>query len=132
MAYDFLVPGDPLTPGWASTTGARRIDAATSALVAAHHQRAALVQDARVLLEAIGGPEAPAAWRGALPVTYRVGGGPLVVHMRVRSDDRVRPIWTVTGDDPRQRAAGPAGDRRQPPRCVDLRRRRSRRAGRRR
>jgi len=35
--------------------------------------------------------------RGALPVTYRVGGGPLLVHMRVRSDDRVRPIWTVTG-----------------------------------
>ena len=25
------------------------------------------------------------------------GGGPLVVRMRVRADDRVRPIWTVTG-----------------------------------
>jgi len=50
-----------------------------------------------VLLESIGGPEAPPEWRGALPLTYRLGGGPLVVHMRVRADDRVRPIWTVTG-----------------------------------
>ena len=50
-----------------------------------------------MLLESIGGPEAPSEWRGALPLTYRLGGGPLVVHMRVRADDRVRPIWTVTG-----------------------------------
>ena len=28
IVYDFRVPGDPLTPGWASVPGARRIDAA--------------------------------------------------------------------------------------------------------
>ena len=54
-------------------------------------------KDARVILESLGGPEAPPEWRGALPLTYRLGGGPLVVRMRVRADDRVRPIWTVTG-----------------------------------
>src|SRR5262249_8254424 len=27
VVYDFLVPGDPLTPGWASLPGARRIEA---------------------------------------------------------------------------------------------------------
>ena len=53
--------------------------------------------DAQVLLGALGGPEAPAEWRGALPLTYRIGGGPAVVRMRVRADDRVRPVWTVTG-----------------------------------
>ena len=27
IVFDFMVPGDPLTPGWASLPGARRIDA---------------------------------------------------------------------------------------------------------
>ena len=31
-----------------------------------------------------------------LPITYRVGGEQPVVRMRVKSDDAVRPIWTVT------------------------------------
>ena len=98
VAFDFLVPGDPLTPGWASTADAPRVtrDQALSLPRIMSAPLSAL--DARVLLEAMGGPEAPSAWRGALPLTYRVGGGPLVVHMRIRSDDRVRPIWTVTGE----------------------------------
>ena len=33
---------------------------------------------------------------GALPITYTMGGA-ATVRMRVRLDDRVRPIWTVTG-----------------------------------
>ena len=49
-----------------------------------------------MLLESIGGPEAPPS--GAAPCRWiRLGGGPLVVRLRVRADDRVRPIWTVTG-----------------------------------
>jgi N-acetylated-alpha-linked acidic dipeptidase len=32
-----------------------------------------------------------------MPITYRVGPGPARVRMTVRSDDAVRPIWTVTG-----------------------------------
>ena len=54
-------------------------------------------RDARVLLDALQGPEAPAAWKGGLPITYRVGAGPAAVRMRVQMDDKVRPIWTVTG-----------------------------------
>ena len=50
-----------------------------------------------MILEALGGPAVPLGWRGALPVTYRVGPGPARVSMNVRMDDRVRPIWTVTG-----------------------------------
>ncbi len=97
VAFDFLVPGDPLTPGWASTKDAPRVTRDQALSLPRIMSAPLSAVDARVLLEAIGGPEAPAAWRGALPVTYRVGGGPLLVHMRVRSDDRVRPIWTVTG-----------------------------------
>ena len=54
-------------------------------------------RDAHVILESLGGPEAPAGWRGGLPLAYRAGGGPTSVRMRVRNDDRVRPVWTVTG-----------------------------------
>ncbi|MEO7270535.1 MAG: transferrin receptor-like dimerization domain-containing protein, partial [Vicinamibacterales bacterium] len=96
-AYDFLVPGDPLTPGWASTADAPRVTRDQAVSLPRIMSAPLSATDARVLLEAIGGPEAPPAWRGALPITYRIGGGPLVVRLRVRSDDRVRPIWTVTG-----------------------------------
>jgi N-acetylated-alpha-linked acidic dipeptidase len=50
-----------------------------------------------VLLDALRGPEAPLAWKGGLPITYRVGPGPAPVRMRIQMDDKVRPIWTVTG-----------------------------------
>ena len=95
--YDFRVPGDPLTPGWASVPGARRISR-TDAISLPKIMSAPLSwRDARVLLEALQGPEAPAAWKGGLPITYRVGAGPALVRMRVEMDDKVRPIWTVAG-----------------------------------
>jgi N-acetylated-alpha-linked acidic dipeptidase len=97
IAYDFLAPGDPLTPGWPSTPGTPRLARTDAAALPAIISAPLSWQDARVLLESMGGPEAPAEWRGTLPLTYRVGGGPLVVRMRVRTDDRIRPIWTVTG-----------------------------------
>ena len=39
----------------------------------------------------------PETWRGAGAFTYRAGPGQTVVRLRVRTDDRVRPVWTVTG-----------------------------------
>jgi N-acetylated-alpha-linked acidic dipeptidase len=96
IVYDFMVPGDPLTPGWPSLPGARRIPAAEAASLPRIMSAPLSYKDARVILEAIGGPEVPKEWRGALPLTYRAGPGPATVRMRVRSDDRIRPIWTVT------------------------------------
>jgi len=97
IVYDFLVPGDPLTPGWASTRGARRIDAGEAVSLPKIMSAPLSYKDARVILEALGGPEAPSAWKGALPIAYRVGGGPAKVRMRVQMDNAVRPIWTVIG-----------------------------------
>ncbi|HEY6893093.1 MAG TPA: M28 family metallopeptidase, partial [Rhodanobacteraceae bacterium] len=97
IVYDFRVPGDPLTPGWASVPGARRIARADAASLP-HIMSAPLSwRDARVILEAMNGPDAPPAWKGGLPITYRVGPGPVAVRLRVQMDDTVRPIWTVTG-----------------------------------
>ena len=68
-----MVPGDPLTPGWASVPGAKRIpieDAMSApkimALPLSWH-------DAKPLLENMDGPVAPENWQGglALPVSPR-------------------------------------------------------------
>jgi N-acetylated-alpha-linked acidic dipeptidase len=97
VVYDFMVPGDPLTPGWASVPGVRRIPASEAVSLPKIVSAPLSYKDARVILEHLGGPEAPPAWRGALPLTYRLGGTEAIVRLRVRSDDRIRPIWTVTG-----------------------------------
>jgi N-acetylated-alpha-linked acidic dipeptidase len=97
IVYDFMVPGDPLTPGWASVPGARRIPRSEAVSLPRIVSAPLSYQDARVILEAMNGPDAPNEWHGALPITYRVGGEQPVVRMRVKSDDSVRPIWTVTG-----------------------------------
>src|SRR5262249_58103611 len=90
------VPGDPLTPGWASVPGAKRI-AASEAISLPKIMSAPLSwKDARPILEALGGAEAPSAWQGGLPLTYRVGDRSARVRLHVRLDDRLRPIWTVT------------------------------------
>ena len=96
VVYDFRVPGDPLTPGWASLPGARRIPAAEAISLPKIMSAPLSWRDARVLLEAMRGPEAPASWQGGLPITYHVGPSRAAAHLRVRMDEGVRPIWTVT------------------------------------
>jgi N-acetylated-alpha-linked acidic dipeptidase len=97
VVYDFMVPGDPLTPGWASIKGARRIDASDAESLPRIISAPLSHRDARPILEALAGPVAPKTWQGGLPIKYRIGPGPAKVRLRVRSDDGVRPIWTVTG-----------------------------------
>jgi len=94
--YDFNVPGDPLTPGWPSLPGERRIKPEEAVSLPKIMSSPLSWRDARVILAALGGPESPAAWKGGLPITYHAGAGPATVHMRLKMDDAVRPIWTVT------------------------------------
>jgi N-acetylated-alpha-linked acidic dipeptidase len=96
IVYDFRVPGDPLTPGWASVPGAKRIAREDAVSLPKIMSAPLSWKDAGVILAALRGPEAPLSWQGGIPLTYRVGVGPATVHMRVRMDDAVRPIWTVT------------------------------------
>ena len=95
ISYDFMVPGDPLTPGWASVDGARRIAAADSKAVPRIIAVPLSYRDARPLLEALGGPETPESWKGALPIVYRAGPGPAVVRVEVQMDGKTRSIWDV-------------------------------------
>jgi N-acetylated-alpha-linked acidic dipeptidase len=97
ITYDFIIPGDPLTPGWASLDGARRIPVAEATSVPKIIAVPISANDAAPLLKALTGPVAPPAWQGALPFTYRVGAGPATVRVNVKMDDRTRSIWVVEG-----------------------------------
>jgi N-acetylated-alpha-linked acidic dipeptidase len=83
------VPGDPLTPGWASVPGARRISPADAASLPTIISAPMSYKDARVILDALGSPHIKKdAWTPPRELP--------VVRMKVRADDLVRPIWTVT------------------------------------
>src|ERR1700693_1464163 len=74
ITYDFLEPGDPLTPGWASVPGAKRI-APEQAISLPKIMGVPLSwRDAKPLLEKMDGPVAPDSWQGRLPLKYRLGG----------------------------------------------------------
>ncbi len=96
IVYDFMVPGDPLTPGWASLPGAKRIQPADAVSLPTIVSVPMSHKDAQVILETLGGPETPKEWKGGLKIPYRAGPG-ATLRMKVRNDDKVRAIWTVTG-----------------------------------
>ncbi len=77
-------PGDPLTPGIGATKDAKRL---------AHEEAKTILKipvlpisygDALPLLKQLRGAVVPDAWRGALPITYHVGGNEDVkVHLKL-------------------------------------------------
>jgi N-acetylated-alpha-linked acidic dipeptidase len=95
--YDFIVPGDPLTPGWASTEGARRIAESESAILPKLMSLPLSFADARQILEGLEGPVRPAGWQGGGPFAYHVGPGPARVRLRLDIPRERRPIHNVIG-----------------------------------
>jgi N-acetylated-alpha-linked acidic dipeptidase len=76
-------PGDPLTPFVGATADAQRLAISKAESLARIPSLPLSYGDAEPLLRAMGGPTAPETWRGALPITYRIGPGPAQVHLRV-------------------------------------------------
>jgi N-acetylated-alpha-linked acidic dipeptidase len=95
ITYDFMVPGDPLTPGWASVEGAKRIPIEEALSLPKIIALPMSWHDARPLLENMDGPEAPKDWQGGLPLTYRLGGDAVRVHLKVDMDNSVKPNYVV-------------------------------------
>ncbi len=87
--------GDPETPGWGSTPGARRLPRNQVQTLQKIPALPISYGDAQPLLAALEGPVAPIAWRGALPITYHVGPGPARVHLVVKSNYQVVPAYDV-------------------------------------
>jgi len=90
-----LYPGDPLTPGIGATKDAKRLKISEATTILKIPVLPISYADAQVLLDAIGGRVAPQGWRGALPITYHVGPGPAAVHLAVKSDWSLKPIYDV-------------------------------------
>ncbi len=90
-----LYPGDPLTPGVGATSGAKRLALGEAQTIARIPVLPLSWADAQPLLAALKGPVAPAAWRGALAITYRIGPGPSKVHLRVKSNWDLKPAHDV-------------------------------------
>jgi N-acetylated-alpha-linked acidic dipeptidase len=97
ITYDFMVPGDPLTPGWASVPGAKRIPIEQAASVPKIMALPLSWHDAKPLLENMDGPVAPADWQGGLPIQYHLGGERVRVHLKIEMDNSTQPYYVVEG-----------------------------------
>ena len=78
-----LYPGDPLTPGIGSTPGAKRLALKDVQVFSKIPVLPLSYADAQPLLAELDGPVAPDEWRGTLPITYHVGPGKAIVHLKV-------------------------------------------------
>lgn len=89
--------GDPLSPGWASEKGSKRLTREEARTITKIPVLPISYGDAAPLLRALGGPVAPEPWRGALALTYHVGPGPATVHLKLDFDWTTKPVYNVIG-----------------------------------
>ncbi|MGD0547072.1 MAG: M28 family metallopeptidase, partial [Terracidiphilus sp.] len=98
VQYIFKYPGDPETPGIAST-----LDLPDSARVSPYGNEPHIISiplsyhDAAPILQALRGPSVPQEWQGALPFRYHLGPGGVKVHLVSVQDFQRRMIWDVIG-----------------------------------
>jgi N-acetylated-alpha-linked acidic dipeptidase len=88
-------PGDPLTPGVGATKDARRIPISQADTLTKIPVLPISYGDAQPLLAAMTGRVAPESWRGALPITYRLGPGSARVHLKVSFNWDTKPLYNV-------------------------------------
>ncbi len=96
-------PGDPQSPGWASEEGAPKLPLYSVQTLSPIPVLPISYGDALPILRGLEGPVAPPSWRGALPITYHMGPGPSRMHVALRFDWRVRPLYDVIATIPGQR-----------------------------
>jgi N-acetylated-alpha-linked acidic dipeptidase len=98
VQFLFTYPGDPETPGVAST-----LTLPDSARVDPDGNQPKIISipisyhDAEPILHALKGPSVPQGWQGALPFRYHIGPGGVRVHLVSKQDYQRRTIWDVIG-----------------------------------
>jgi len=92
---DTFYVGDPLTPGVGATRDATRLPLKDVQVLTRIPVLPVSYADARPLLAALEGPMAPGEWRGALPFPYHVGPGTSKVHLVVKSNWDMKPLYDV-------------------------------------
>jgi len=100
VQYLFKYPGDPQTPGIASTPDlpdSARMDPLKTGNQPTIISVPISYHDASPILQALKGPIVPKGWQGALPFSYHLGGSGVRVHLISDQDYKVRTIWDVIG-----------------------------------
>jgi N-acetylated-alpha-linked acidic dipeptidase len=92
---DTYYTGDPLTPGVGATKEAKRLPLKDVQVITKIPVLPISYGDAQPLLKALDGPMAPPEWRGALPFPYHVGPGAAKVHLVVKANWDIKPIYDV-------------------------------------
>jgi N-acetylated-alpha-linked acidic dipeptidase len=95
-----LYPGDPLSPGWASEKGARKLRREEAGSLMKIPVLPISYEDVQPFLAALEGPVAPEQWRGALPITYHIGAGPAIAHIKTDFDWTTKPVYNVIATIP--------------------------------
>ncbi len=90
-----LYPGDPLSPGFASEKGGKRLALSEAKTLMKIPVLPISYADATPLLQNLEGPVAPEDWRGALPFTYHIGPGSTKVRLKVEMDNSTHPLYDV-------------------------------------
>jgi len=95
-----LYAGDPLSPGWASEPGSKRLSLAEVKVLTKIPVMPNSYADATPFLQHLDGPVAPEAWRGALAFTYHIGPGPATARFKLEFDNSTRPLHDVIATIP--------------------------------
>ncbi|HEY3102296.1 MAG TPA: M28 family metallopeptidase [Pyrinomonadaceae bacterium] len=97
VQFLFHYPGDPLTPGKAATPGTSRISLEEAyADIPRIPVQPLAYDEARKLIEPLGGPVRPKGFQGGFPFPYHVGGtNDVRVHLKTDMDYASRKIWDV-------------------------------------
>jgi len=97
LIFDYLpYTGDPLSPGWASVKGAKRLKIKEVAMPQIPVLSISY-RSAQHILNLMKGPTAPYAWQGSLGLTYKLGPGPAKLHIKTKMDNRDRIMFNVIG-----------------------------------
>jgi N-acetylated-alpha-linked acidic dipeptidase len=90
-----VYPGDPLTPGVGATKDAKRLALKDVTTLTKIPVMPISYGDAQPMLAALSGPLPPAAWRGALPITYHIGPGATKVHLKLAFNWDIKTLYDV-------------------------------------
>jgi len=95
-----VYPGDPLTPGVGATADAKRLAIKDAQTLTKIPVLPISYADAQPLLASLTGETVPAAWRGALPITYHFGPGGGRAHLKLAFNWDMKPLYDVIAKMP--------------------------------